>query len=924
MKEKFIQTGEKIVKQIKLEKTKKSVDNNIGYIEGIWNSKKLDRWILRDKRTSFSYTYDINGNVSGTTSDGQNNTIYPASSSILRDSIAGKIIYGGVGKHEYKAPGGLMKAHVQIISTYTNRNIDGGDALDGLILIDGSAIEFKFASLIEELNKLRNLEQETEEKKKELKAAQIDSEEAIKLRDEIQKKEEEISELKLKVRKHIAQEVALRDRPILDKYQDEVRRSKILDGNLIINGGPGTGKTTSLIQRIKFLTSPTILEETGPLSEEKTSILFDQNRSWIFYSPTDLLRTYLANAMNAEGLAADSQKVRTWDSHRKQLLRETGLINPETQRPFISKNNKNGKVYFNQSMEVIKLINDSFTEEFLNKQSIKIKRIHDKNHFKKLLKPIDQKVADDHREEILKVAAKMQDHSSRALNYTKIDELIPFFISFQEEFQDYLRTFNKKLTEEIGKEAALLQLKISKEQDLIDWLNSLIIEELKNKVNQEVDEEEDDLEDEDETPIDINQTIDLKRALDRKLRTLLRSISIRTIDAGNNSLSTKNKVLFEKVEKFLNPEKLVSIGIRLFFKKNYEKPAKGLESNLLSEIPITYKKFRRTFLKGESFCLTESGLIDCEQAIKAHNKPLNNEEADYLLSVIFGICQTLFKTRKQYFEKSEHPYVLAFVQNIKGVVAIDEATDFSLWELNAMTQLAHPFFNSVTLCGDLMQRMTERGLTSWKDYTDINKNTEIRDLKIAYRQTAKLLDIASEIYSWNVNAPAEFVSQYDHDPLDPDPLICISENESVKLDWLVERIMEIQNLYGNTFPTVAIFVKDDTEVLRISKLLKQYDQLEGAGLDVSPCVQGQILGDKQNIRLFSVEYIKGLEFGAVFFLDLDDLPDNSDELMNKYIYVGLSRANLFLGVTMNIDFSEGLKYLEPMFNKGNWKDINNS
>jgi len=56
-------------------------------------------------------------------------------------------------------------------------------------------------------------------------------------------------------------------------------------------------------------------------------------------------------------------------------------------------------------------------------------------------------------------------------------------------------------------------------------------------------------------------------------------------------------------------------------------------------------------------------------------------------------------------------------------------------------------FNSVTLSGDLMQRFTQKGISDWSDYSKLFVNTEIRDLKIAYRQTAKLLKIASEIYS---------------------------------------------------------------------------------------------------------------------------------------------------------------------------------
>ncbi len=380
-------------------------------------------------------------------------------------------------------------------------------------------------------------------------------------------------------------------------------------------------------------------------------------------------------------------------------------------------------------------------------------------------------------------------------------------------------------------------------------------------------------------------------------------------------------MLLEKLEPFLDKTALSSLGIRLYFKKYFEKPTRGLEINLLSEIPSNYKQFRRTIFKDNSECLTANGLAAFEKNLKNENKHLYEEEADYLLSFIFRICKRLFRGRKQYFKESNHQYITTFKNNIKGVVAIDEATDFSIWELIAMSSLSHPLFNSVTLSGDLMQRFTEKGISDWSDYTKNYLETEIRDLKIAYRQTAKLLKIASEIYSWNVDSPAKFKSHFPDDPLDPSPLVFVEKNEEEKYQWLVQRIVEIQKLYGTEFPSVAIFVKDDLEVVKLSNSLQVYDILEEIGVDVVPCVQGKILGSKQSVRIYSIEYIKGLEFGAVFFHNLDDLSLHDDTLTNKYIYVGLSRANLFLGVTMNEDFSNDLQFLSSHFEVGNWKEL---
>jgi hypothetical protein len=102
-----------------------------------------------------------------------------------------------------------------------------------------------------------------------------------------------------KAQSFIRKYAELRYQPILDPVQEEIKRSKIFEGSLIINGGPGTGKTTSLIQRIKFLISPSI-EEYKQLNKKQKDILFNQKTSWIFYSPNELLALFLRNSMKME------------------------------------------------------------------------------------------------------------------------------------------------------------------------------------------------------------------------------------------------------------------------------------------------------------------------------------------------------------------------------------------------------------------------------------------------------------------------------------------------------------------------------------------------------------------------------------------------------------------------------------------------
>lgn len=63
------------------------------------------------------------------------------------------------------------------------------------------------------------------------------------------------------------------------------------------------------------------------------------------------------------------------------------------------------------------------------------------------------------------------------------------------------------------------------------------------------------------------------------------------------------------------------------------------------------------------------------------------------------------------------------------------------------------------------------------------------------------------------------------------------------------------------------------------------------------CVDGQSLGVDRDVRVFSVEHVKGLEFEAVFFVGVDVLAEQMLDLFGKYLYVGATRAATYLGLT---------------------------
>jgi superfamily I DNA/RNA helicase len=106
--------------------------------------------------------------------------------------------------------------------------------------------------------------------------------------------------------------------------------------------------------------------------------------------------------------------------------------------------------------------------------------------------------------------------------------------------------------------------------------------------------------------------------------------------------------------------------------------------------------------------------------------------------------------------------------------------------------------------------------------------------------------------------------------------------------------------------------------------LGNLDTLSDVGILVKACRNGEVLGDKNTVRIFSIDKIKGLEFEAVFFHNLDELQNQnlSTDLLLKYLYVGLSRATFYLGLTVSEELNSDLIFISDSFDRTGktWKN----
>jgi hypothetical protein len=236
------------------------------------------------------------------------------------------------------------------------------------------------------------------------------------------------------------------------------------------------------------------------------------------------------------------------------------------------------------------------------------------------------------------------------------------------------------------------------------------------------------------------------------------------------------------------------------------------------------------------------------------------------------------------------PYIDFFCNQ----VLVDEATDFSPVQLACMAALAHPRLNSFFACGDFNQRITSWGTRSHDELKWVFSDYDTREITIGYRQSQQLNDFAKAIIHAVDGTQAKIVLPDRSDNLGVAPVLQEHAKGEMTISWLAERICEIEKSI-DLLPSTAIFVNSESEVSKVATALDTL--LAEYNMKVVACHGGQILGQGNDVRVFDIQHIKGLEFEAVFFVGIDRLASQLPDLFDKYLYVGATRAATYLGIT---------------------------
>ena len=684
-------------------------------------------------------------------------------------------------------------------------------------------------------------------------------------------------------RRSVIAKMGLRDQPVLDVYQDEIFRLP-LASRLLILGPPGTGKTTTLIRRLGQKLDTGILDE----AEQRLVRRMDETselphaQSWIMFTPTDLLRQYVKEAFALEGILAPEQRIRTWSDQRHDLARN---------RFGILRTASGGGIF---------VLKDSAPTLTAAAREGPTAWYADFDQWQKTawLTTIRQ-AAEDLRADADTAVSALAVPALEAIAGAGPENAGDAVVELSRSTRGLHQSLQEMRAYTDGKVKEALTLQVNRNRSFLDEL-AHFIDTLQDASTDTDEDDEDEPDDEEEAVEQKTGRAAAMQAYQRSLRALARS------RATGNSLKKgrrSSRIVEWLGDRGMATAELTAVGRSLVQQSRVRKlltPARSF----ITEVPRRYRSFRRQRQGEGSWYQSAGGYLATD---------LHPLELDIMLLALLRNAAglQLRPSVQREIESTEWSALDAVRGAQRNQVLVDEATDFSPIQLGCMAALANPLGTSFFACGDFNQRLTSWGSRSLEDVRWACPGLNNQTITIAYRQSTQLNEMAKDIVRLGGGDPGAVSLPEGMDNEGVAPVLVEGLRSSAEVAvWLAERVREIE-AFVKKMPSIAVLVMSEAEVEPLAQALS--DQLVDNNIKAVPCRVGQTIGNENDVRVFDIQHIKGLEFEAVFFVGIDRLANEQPELFDKYLYVGTTRAATYLGMTCEVAFPPALETLRPRF-----------
>jgi hypothetical protein len=691
------------------------------------------------------------------------------------------------------------------------------------------------------------------------------------------------------VRRSVITKMGLRDQPILDKYQDEIFRLP-LDKRVLLLGPPGTGKTTTLIRRLGQKLDTDLMEEGEKNLVERIANTqgVTHANSWLMFTPSELLKQYLKEAFAREGVPASDLRIRTWQDYRRELARNFfGVLKTASGNGlFILKENL-------QNLSAEALDHPTGWYDDFN--------IWQRNAFIQDLHEAANRLCDTKATEIQSLGARLQNIVTQAADgaFASIFESLAIELPAVQTLVANLKEVSD------SKIKAALNLQLNRNRVFLDELARFIdgLQQSQTTDTDEQDEIDTDEEEDSSVPLRAGRTTAINAYM-QAVRAQARAVA----SARAVSKSSRNGQIIEWLgERGLTEASRAEVSESLLVQGNARRFMNPVK-RYIDGIPKRYRAYRRDRQQARNWYRDEGF-----EARDIH--PLELDIV--LLNILRATGELLSRPNVQRdIDSSPWSALKPILGQYRNQVLVDEATDFSPIQLACMAALTHPRLRSFFACGDFNQRLTTWGARSADEVRWVFSDVDIKEINVSYRQSRELNDLARALI-YAVSGTEQKVSlpgQADSDGVKP-ALLAYAKDTAIVVQWLADRIREIERFVGQV-PSTAIFLNNEDQVEPLALALNA--ALAEHNIPVTACREGQTIGSESAVRIFNIQHIKGLEFEAVFFVGIDRLAAMHPKLFEKYLYVGITRAATYLGMTSDGALPPVIENLSDHFG-GDWQ-----
>jgi hypothetical protein len=685
------------------------------------------------------------------------------------------------------------------------------------------------------------------------------------------------------MRRGVITKMGLRDQPVLDQFQDEIFRLP-LNRRVLLLGPPGTGKTTTLIRRLgQKLDAQFLDDDERRVAEEiGQELQVPHGKSWIMFTPTELLKQYLKEAFNREGIPAPDQNIRTWNDHRRDLARQVfGVLRTA---------NGGGTFVLKESLPSIKdecegqsiawfddfraWQGQTFRQELLDSAAA-----------------LSASTAPPAQQLGARLQSALAEQAAWPTTFAALASEIPT-----------VQAFVAKLKEETdGRIRNALNRQLMLNRGFLGELAKLLETLQQQQVVESEEQDDADAEDEEEA---AGPRVGVAAATNAYMQAVRNQARSAAAKRSVSKTSRDGKILEWLGDRGLPAQDLATVGASLLLQTHARKFVNPVK-RYIDGIAKRYRAFRRA-RQEEGRWYVQDGF---------ESRDIHPLELDVVLLTILRASGELLARPAVMRNLDSPPWssLRAALDHLRVQVVVDEATDFSPIQLACMSALAHPRLNSFFACGDFNQRLTTWGARSPAELEWVHRDFSIQHITVTYRQTRQLNELARDIITCvggsaqDASLPAEVENE------GAAPALLEFGRETDVASWLAARICEIEKFLGQ-LPSTAIFVNSEAEVEPVALALNQ--ALAEQNIQVMACREGQAVGQESNVRVFDIQHIKGLEFEAVFFVGIDRLALDRPELFDKFMYVGATRAATYLGLTCDATLPKVLDPLRKHFGEG--------